>query len=482
MQTTQETAFIHRCICDTLSGVRDGLSRFSGESRAAVIYCLDPGDHLFILDPQDLLRGYEPKIKEIYLDNNAWRCNGEFIFDRNTFSHIDPVPNLQLDGRISFGGTSGSVFYQMWFTEHHPDICAIGPTQRWLEHAVLRFSHDIADDRLLYTGISGGFLREYATHAVHDYIVDIANLRLGLDTRIEIYHVLDSVLGISKTHEEGARPHGRILFVEPRFLDRISFLARFKNDERPKINHFKHVRKLLQAVEHSNRKLISDGMNILGIAEDDLPVFHLTADFQGKIGFLEISDEKICSFVDGSYTSNTHRAKLFEVEEALLDYDLDTTARNSLFQIIASLVHNAQNKMFGCTLVIDLAAEPTLISGQTIKHPLNLHQKNHLDLACALSKVDGALHLGADLQLHAFACLLDGHSIVGEDRARGARYNSALRFSTEHPKTIIVVVSADRPVSIIHEGKQILYNSRSHTSSRCAIRPKTLEQWLSSSQ
>lgn len=481
MQTPQETAFIHRCIFDTLSGVRDGLSRFSGESRAAVIYCLAPEDSLFILDPQDLLRGYEPKIGEIFQDSSAWRNGGEFVFNRNTFSHIDPVPNLQLDGRISHGGTSGSVFYQMWFTEHHPDICSIGPTQRWLEHAVLRFSHDIADDRLLYTGISGGFLREYATHAVHDYIVDIANLRLGLDTRIEIYHVLDSVLGISKTHEEGVRPHGKILFVEPRFLNSISFLARFKNDERPKINHFKHVRKLLQAVEYSNRQLISDGMNILGITEDALPAFHLKADFQGKIGFLEINNEKICSFIDGSYTSNTHRAKLFEVEESLLDYDLDTATRNSLFQIISSLVHNAQNKMFGCALVIDLAAEPALISGQTINPPLDLRQPSHLDLACALAKVDGALHLGADLQLHAFACLLDGHSIAGEDRARGARYNSALRFSAEHPKTIIVVVSADRPVSVIQQGKQIQYNSGSHLSSRCTIRPKTLEQWLDSS-
>ncbi len=446
-----------------------------------MIYCLDPRDSLFILDPQDLLRGYEPKIKEIYRDNSAWRTEGKFVFNRNTFSHIDPVPNLQLDGRISYGGTSGSVFYQMWLTEHHPDMCSIGPTQRWLEHAVLRFSHDIADDRLLYTGISGGFLREYATHAVHDYIVDITNLKLGLDTHIEIYHVLDSVLGISKTQEESVRPHGKILFVEPRFINTISFLARFKNDERPKIDHFKHVRKLLQAVEHSNRKLISDGINILGIAEGILPAFHLTADFQWKIGFLELNNEKICSFADGSYTSNTHRAKLFEVEEALLDYDLHTVTLTSLFRIIVSLVHNAQNKMFGCTLIIDLAAEPALISGQTINPPINLSQENQLDLACALSKVDGALHLRADLQLHACACLLDGHSIAGEDRARGARYNSALRFSAEHPETIIVVVSADRPVSVIQQGTQIRSSCTSPLSSQCTIRPKALDQWLDSS-
>ncbi len=480
MKTPQETAFIRRCISETLAGVRDGLTRFSGESRTAVIYCLAPGDSLYILDPQDLLRGYEPKIQEIYRDNSEWQIYGKLIFNKNTFSNIDPVPNGQLDGRISYGGSSGSVFYQMWFTEHHPDMCSIGPTQRWLEHAVLRFSHDVANDRLLYTGISGNFLREYATHAVHDYIVDVTNLKLGLDTHIEIYHVLNSVLGISKTLEESARPHGKIIFIEPRFLNTISFLARFKDDERPMISHFKHVRKLLQSVESSNRKLISDGKNILGIVEDLHFGFHLTVDFQGKIGFLELDGEKICSFIDGSYSSTTHRAKLFQVEEALLDSSLDTASRDSLFQIIVSLVHNAQNKMFGLTLAIDLAAAPALISGQSIDPPIDLRQQNRLELASALSKVDGALHLRADLHLHAFACLLDGHSIADEDRARGARYNSALRFSAEHPETIIVVVSADRPVSVIQQGKEIKYSSPPQLSSRCTIRPESIDRWLDS--
>ena len=480
MKILQEKTFIRRCITDTLSGIREGLSRFSGESRVAVVYCLAPDAELFILDPQNLLYGYEPKLSEIYLGSNAWRQQDKFIFNRNTFNQIEPVPSLQLDGRVSCGGKSGSVFYQMWFTEHHPDICSIGPTERWLEHAVLRFSHDIADERTLYTGISGSFLREYATHAVYDYIVDMINLRLGLDTRIDIYHILDSVLGISKTPEESVRPHGKLLFVEPRFLSGIDFLARFKKDEQPKVNHFKHVRKLLQAVEHSDRKLISDGISIIGITEGFLPEFHIAADFQGKIGFLSLENEKICSFIHGSYTSNTYRARLVEVEEALLDYDLDAGSRDCLFHAIVSIVHSAQNKKFGCALVIDLAREKAFISGQDINPPIDLRLPNQLDLACALSKVDGALHLRPDLHLHAFACLLDGHCIDGEDRARGARYNSALRFTAEHPQTIIIVVSADRPVSVIQHGKEIHNRNCLTAPTRCAIHPEPLQQWLAS--
>ena len=51
-------------------------------------------------------------------------------------------------------------------------ICSLGPTERWLEHAAWRFSHEIANEKALYTGISGNFLREYASHAVRDDIVD----------------------------------------------------------------------------------------------------------------------------------------------------------------------------------------------------------------------------------------------------------------------------------------------------------------------
>lgn len=474
----QGNYFVNRCISETLSGLRDGLTLFSGASRAAVIYTLKPTDELYICDPQNLLRGYEPKLKALYIENNDW-CRP---LDRQSpycsYNHIEPQPNLLLDGLISNGGSSSSVHYQMWFTEHHPNICSLCPTECWLEHAVLRFSHDIANDSQLYTGISGSFLREYASHAVHDCIVDMAGLVLGLDVQVHIYPMLNAILGISKTNEEGVRPHGSLAFIEPRFLKDIHFLARFQSSEQPPLNNFKHVRKLLQAVEHSHRTLISDGTNILGIAEKNIIPFHITADFQGKLGFLFVGNEVICSFQDGSYSSNTHRAKLFEVEEALLDYDIDPSVRNGMFKIIAALVHNAEDKMFGCTFVIDLAPKPTSIAGQVLTPPVSLLEPNKLQLAAGLSKVDGALHIRPDLHLHGFACLLDGHRVDNENRARGARYNSALRFTDQHPETIVVVVSSDRPVSIFQQGREITNIYNTPLSSRCAYFPLPLREWL----
>ena len=90
-----------------------------------------------------------------------------------------------------------------------------------------------------------------------------------------------------------------------------------------------------------------------------------------------------------------------------------------------------------------------------MENPLDLREPAYLELAKSLAKVDGALHVGSDLHMHGFACLLDGRSVPGEDRARGARFNSALRFTSEHENIIVVVVSSDRPVSVIKEGVEL---------------------------
>lgn len=474
--------FINRCIRDTLNGLRDGLTFFSGHSRTALIFSLGPKDKLHICDPQNLMRGYEPILKSTYLDNASW-CRS--IAEHNVglpYNNIEPLEDMQLDGLISYGGSSSSVYYQMWFTEHHPNICSRSPTECWLEHAVLRLSHDIANDSKLYTGISGSFLREYAGHAVRDCIVDKAGARLGLDVQIRVYPLLDAILGISKTNEEGKRPYGSLTFVEPRSLYDLHFIAKFDTSQQPLLTYFKHVRKLLQTVEHSNRALISDGVSIVGIVKKPINPFHITADFQGKFGFLSVDDEKVCSFRDGSYSSNTHRAKLFEMEEALLDFPLDPSARIDLFKIVASLVHNAQDKMFGCTFVVDLAEQPTSIAGQSLTPPVDLRQPNKLALATGLSKVDGALHISADLHLHSFACLLDGPQVKNEDRARGARYNSALRFTAQHKNSIVVVVSSDRPVSIFLQGEEIVNRYSNASISTCTLYSIPLREWLDNSE
>jgi hypothetical protein len=61
--------------------------------------------------------------------------------------------------------------------------------------------------------------------------------------------------------------------------------------------------------------------------------------------------------------------------------------------------------------------------------------------------------------------------------ARGARYNSALRYTAEHEQTIVVVVSSDRPVSIIQGGVELTAACVLKTMRGCPSPPR-LEEWL----
>ena len=478
MSNLVQQTFVRRCVSDIINGLSDGLTHFSGASRAAVVFALQPESPMFVCDPQHLLQGHEPIFRSLYIDNQKWRLNEQAPQRRQAFGDILPVRNLGLAGLLSHGGYSGTVYFQHWFTEHHPDLCSTGPTECWLEHAVWRFSHDLANDQDLYTGISGYFLREYAKHAVRDHIIDQMNTMLGMDSQVRVYPVLDAILMISETQEEGSWPEGRLLVVDPTMVDQVDFMVRFQEDIRPRLVNYKHVRKLLQTVERSSRALVSDGRAILGICGDALPPFSICADFRGRHGFLKVNRTKVCSFADGRFNSTTYQAKLVHLEELLLESRLDRSVGYFIFKVVVSLVHHAQRRKHGCAVVIDLNEQPVPISGQVLSPPLDLRRPHMLKMAKSLVKVDGALHIGADLHLHGFACLMDGRSFQGEDLARGARYNSAQRFTAEHDNIVVVVVSSDRPVSVIHQGVDVHGACAWIQQSGCMYELERLEDWV----
>ena len=475
----KDIAHVNRCIVNTVEGLAAGLSHFSPPSRVALIYALTRNDPLRVYDPQNLLGGHEPRLRELFLDSSLWRKNILDSFGKELLAQIKHENYVHpLSGIVSFCGQSRSLFLQMWCTEQHPDICCIGPTERWLEYAARLLSRNVAAKQMLDLGTSDYVLREYAMHAVRDHIVDERNRVLGLDTHLRIFPILDAILDISKTREEGSWPRGKLVFVEPGNLGGIGFVVRFSSMERPELRNAKHTRKMLMAVEDSDRKLISDGRHILGISRDEMPTGSLCVDFMGGYGFLNLDEYPVCSFSDGAFSSTTRRANLVYLEEFLLEHNLYPSTRDKLFAIATKIVQHAGLHKFGCTIVMDLNDPPLPLPGQKLEPPIDLTQYDLLELAQSMAKIDGALHLATDLKLHAFSCLLDGLSVPGENRARGARYNSALRFSHAHPAVVVVVVSADRPVSVIHGGVEL--------AARCEWPPlpyhmassPTLAEWI----
>ncbi len=475
---THNHSFKNLCLYHVVDGLSAGLSQFSGQSRAALVFVERAADPVRVYDPQDLLRGHEPKLSELYLEPGDWRSRGPDTTAMSSFGEVHPEKNLGLAGLISFGGWAKNIFHQMWFTEHHPDMCSTGPTERWLEHAAFLLANDFGFENALSSASSGYVLREYATHAVRDYILDEVNRMLGWDTKVLVLPILDAVLAVSRTPEEGHRPRGDLVFVFPEDFRSLDFLIRFPRNLRPALSNYRHVRKLLQAVENRDRKLASDGLNIVGIVTGEMPECRLTADFQGGHGFLRLGGGPVCSFSDGRFTSSNRKANLVDLEEILVESSLNAEAASALFRIIRDIVNQAGEGNFGCTIVIDLGEAALTISGQLLDRPVSLLDDRHLDLASSLARVDGALNVCGDLRLHAFACLLDGRAVPGEDLSRGARFNSALRFTSERDHVIAVVVSVDKPVSVIQGGVEVTAACEWRTFSKQVGQAPSLQEWI----
>jgi hypothetical protein len=464
------------CLYNVLDGLKRGLSKFSGPSRAAVIYAVDAADPLRILDPQDLLFGHQPAIKKYFAATNAWRRNlpetGKIFFDHASSQR------LVLDGIISLGGRSRGCAYQMWFTERHVDLCSPGPTIRWLEFALLQLSQSLIVQDILALDAAGYLLAEMDLHAVHDYITDKRARIMGTDSKLNVYNLLEVVIQISKTPEEGAWARGALAFVESTAMSDVHFLARFPKGECPNLENYKHVRKLLQTVEGGGRALVSDGEAITGIAAGELPQASLWTEFNGRRGFLKLDGSPVCGFSDGAFHSSNYQPNLGTLHEALLKWRLKSADLKALLMCISRVVAVASEQNYGCGVIIDPNKRPLDLAGQSLDAPIDLALEENLNLATALAKVDGVLQIDAHLKLHAFACLMDGTVIPKEDRSRGARYNSALRFTAKHPGLICVVVSSDRPVSVIQDGCDLSKSPNWPRIPKSLRTPPTVKQWL----
>ena len=80
----------------------------------------------------------------------------------------------------------------------------------------------------------------------------------------------------------------------------------------------------------------------------------------------------------------------------------------------------------------------------------------------AASVIDGAIMVDLEGKCHGIGVILDGLAGDGENPARGARYNSAIRYLRGHQDSLIVVVSEDRTVDIVTQTPPLAEEPREH--------------------
>ena len=116
---------------------------------------------------------------------------------------------------------------------------------------------------------------------------------------------------------------------------------------------------------------------------------------------------------------------------------------------IWEIVQCALQDDHGTTIVVSKnpTAEINRLAQQSL--PIKAEYLEHSDVA-RLGRVDGAIMLGPDGRCHAFGVILDGLSTSSGDRARGARFNSSVRYQqTSEIGAMVVVISDDGTVDLI---------------------------------
>ncbi|MFA9379325.1 MAG: diadenylate cyclase [Lachnotalea sp.] len=67
-----------------------------------------------------------------------------------------------------------------------------------------------------------------------------------------------------------------------------------------------------------------------------------------------------------------------------------------------------------------------------------------------LTSIDGAILIDPLANCHAIGVILDGCSSDNEDISQGARHNSARRYKSINPKSIVIVISEDGHVTSLY--------------------------------
>lgn len=458
-------------------GLQSGLTKFFGRAiRAALIYSTSPqdSDDFLVYDTMGLLDKYKKEIQAYFQARDA-------VPYKNRIESVSDVivrtPEIA-DGLYALVHQSKDVHFHMWFVERPQTESPTALLEQWLRFAQLPLLRP--DLEMNYgTQIGSGRLAE---HAAFDVVREVImaemfprTLRSG-DADAEL--ILDSLMEIATVKEEGSGCTGTLAIFDrdPNQQPKIDYPLR----NSVSINKFKHVRKFLTATSR-DYQLVSIGGDIVGFSHRESLATPLLAEFEKGHLTLTLHGDPLCQAANGvlraiesKWTLNVQRQtrSLSELQESL---------KTQIEQVVNELVTTARREHFGFTLLLDSGnVRARRLSGQHLEQPVPLNSRT-FKLFADMCKVDGAVHVDVKaFAISAFACLLDGESGEKEELSRGARFNSAQRYSRKTKDMLVLVVSEDGPVTIFEGGEATAAIEKYIRDHECQHSPPTYKNWVNS--
>ena len=148
-----------------------------------------------------------------------------------------------------------------------------------------------------------------------------------------------------------------------------------------------------------------------------------------------------------TYGKATIPSQSIEIED--MEDIAERTVGDTNIKRIWEIVQAAQKSGQGATIVVSKAPEVETERLSSEGMPIDIDYLEP-DEIVRLGSVDGAVIIGPDGRCHAFGVILDGVANESGDRARGARFNSAVRYQKmETAGSIIIVISDDGTIDLL---------------------------------
>lgn len=267
------------------------------------------------------------------------------------------------------------------------------------------------------------------------------------------FHLFDELTRLSQTDYERRVLRGRLLICDPAD-GRLSLSAKLRQPV--PLSDTKRVRKLLEAsaksfVAISDSELVW-GFAAMPVAEESYPYYVVDFVDRGQWSLRRPDGGVLMRHANGRAMIPSAKIEfnLFS-ERFALEFP---AASRADAQVVYGLIQGAAQQEHGTTLVVvdDASSEAARLQPGVfqLERPRRL-QGPELE---RLAAMDGALLLDPQGQCHAIAAILDGlaHSTKG-DSARGARFNSSIRYiesrKTDGKKTLVIVISEDGNVDLL---------------------------------
>lgn len=230
------------------------------------------------------------------------------------------------------------------------------------------------------------------------------------------------------------------------------------------LSKHKLIRKILEIVSKDYCLLSTTGKVYGIIKQSDLKEF-INQDNAGRFFTVGIEKGRVWNikYVDkaDSHLLLNSEYSNFMYEKSRVDYDKFKCAVSEVFSInsekikpLQLIVEKAIEQKHGTMIVFSKNAECEACRLHKCCIPvkkIDLSLETNLEIIKFLTSIDGAVLCDGQGNCYAIGVILDGYtSKQNEDISRGARYNSAHRYHSDHKnECVIVIVSEDKDITVI---------------------------------